>query len=489
MRDLINIIDFLTEGVALSASEITKYDKRFDKFIEKIKKGEPFTTVDGVEVVIDPVEAERFYDMRHVQNNFTGVIKAKIKGSTESIPISKLSKTEEFGGAAAAIGQEPSTAGKEALIVKPSQIGITDRDIPAHDLYEVIAKNPALNRTDYGKVVISLADYITSGEEVMLPEEYKSKDKEKVRKAIVDYAGEYLGVLALLYGKSYFPKRDQFEEWLGGNIGDLILNFPGKANTNLADSYAVITNPDTKHTINISSKGTGGGAAPAISGLKIPDAVKTDPNFAAAVEFIEICQTQGTIQQAFSAMDLIYSVSPSSIPKMWHKYLPFSENSPKLMGLATQSIASRKDKQPMPLPAKYQPIVRSIEGAGTDGGKVVYAIKKEVANSINSGMGIPGFDAAILETLEMNFIQQYVDYTSGELTFYTQWPAKLDGNITVENKSSSTDPTGGGFSFKLGRTDASVSREPGVQRVDPAVPQDLKPEQQVDVSRAGRKRR
>ena len=51
----------------------------------------------------------------------------------------------------------------------------------------------------------------------------------------------------------------------------------------------------------------------------------------------------------------------------------------------------------------------------------------------------------------MNFIQQYADYKGGEVTFETQWPAKLNGKISVENKSSAGDPTAGGFSFKLGR--------------------------------------
>jgi hypothetical protein len=33
--------------------------------------------------------------------------------------------------------------------------------------------------------------------------------------------------------------------------------------------------------------------------------------------------------------------------------------------------------------------------------------------------------------------------------FLTQWPAKLDGQVTLETKSGGTDPTKGGFSFKL----------------------------------------
>jgi len=466
MREYINLIQQLSEAATgLSAGELMKYDWRFNKFIEYITKNMPFTTVDGEEVVIDPREAVRFKNL-YKNGALTGQLKARIKGSDEEIPLSKLAKTKDFGGAAVAVGQDASEAGKEGLVTKPSQIGITDRDIPASDFYDTIAQNSALQATDYGQVIIQLADYIISGEVVMLPVEYTKSDKEKVRKSIVDYAGEYLGVLALLYGRSRFPKRAQFEEWLGADIGDLTLNFPSKANTNLADSFASIKNPSTNHTLNISSKGTGGGAAPAISGLKVPDYIRQDPKFEYAVKFIDICQQEGTIQQAFTALDLIYSINPKAVNNWWHKYLPFAEKNPKLMDLCMNSIAGFKRREEIPLPKKYQPIVDSVNSAGTAGGKVVYAIKKEVADAINHRDAVPEFKTAILQILEMNFIQQYTDYSRGQLTFATQWPAKLDGEISVENKSSAKEPTAGGFSFKLGRVDDSVSGEPGEEPVD-----------------------
>ena len=468
MREFINIIQTLSEAaVGMNANEIKKYDWRFKKFIDKIKKHEPFTTLDGEEVVIDPRDADRFFNMYHIGNTFTGPLQARIKGSDETIPLSKLAKTVEFGGAAVAAGQEASTGGKEGLLVKPSQIGITDKNIPATDLYDTIVNNKVLNSTDYGKVVIQLANYIVAGEYVMFPEEYQGKDKEKVRKAIVDYAGEYLGVLALIYNRSRFPRKAEFQKWLGGQTDDLIINFPGKANTNLADSYAMITNANTNHSVNISSKGTGGGAAPAISGLKLPDSIKKNPKLKNAVAFIDICQKYGTVPQAFKAMDLLYKINPEAINKKWHKYLPFESMSPDLEARAKQSVDAKKKRQDIPLPKKYGPLINSIESTGgSDGGKLIYAIKKEVADAVNNKNAIPEFKSAILELLEMNFIQQYCDYKGGQLSFATQWPAKLDGDISVENKSSAVDPTAGGFSFKLGRTDDSVSSEPGQDFVD-----------------------
>lgn len=463
MREFINLIDNLFES-NLSASQLVKYDWRFKKFIDKIKNQEPFTTVDGDEVSIDPDEAQRFQDL-YDKDQLTGALKIRTVNGID-ISLSNLAKTVEFGGSAAIAGQEASTGGKESLLVKPSQIGICDKNISADDFYEAIVNNSVLMSTDYGRVIIGLAKKIVNDEPVTLPDEYRTKEKDKVKKAIVDYAGEYLGVLALIYNRSRFPRKKSFEEWLGSSISELTINFPSKSNTNLADSYASIINTNTSHTINISSKGTGGGAAPAISGLKVPDNIRNSENFKEAVEFIDICQKQNTIQQAFSAMDLIYKNNPDSINEIYHPYLPFREKNPRLMELAKQSIDSRKSKTPIELPEKYKPIVDIQSGKGTDGGKLVYGIKKEVAYSVNNKGGLPEFKDAILQILEMNFIQQYCDDKNNSLFFSTQWPAKLDGNISVENKSTTQEPTSGGFSFKLGRTDNDVSSEPNVPRVD-----------------------
>jgi hypothetical protein len=258
MRDLLNLIDnLLTEASNLAPSEILKHDWRWDLVLKKIKAGEPFMTMANQEVIIDPNEANRFIRLRNA-NQFSGNIKIKTVGSDGTIgpeiPLSSLQKTVELqkptGGATMSAGGQQKVS-KENALVKPSLIDICDRDIPATDLYSEIVNNPVLNSTDYGKVVINLANYIVSGEAVVLPEEYTTKEMEPLRKAIVDYAGEYLGVLALLYQRSKFDDEAAFLNWLGGSTDDLIIRFPKKANTNIADSYATITNPTTSHSLNI----------------------------------------------------------------------------------------------------------------------------------------------------------------------------------------------------------------------------------------------
>lgn len=458
MRDLLTLLENLAMAEAakkdpnapstlfangLTPTQINKEQARWDLLINKIKTNKPFVdNYTGEDVYIKPSEVNRLTQLKD-SGNFKGEKVNIITKDGREIPMSQLAKNEEFGGST-----------KESVLLKPSLIKITDRDIPASDLYETIENNQVLASTEYGQVVQQLATYIVSGEYVQLPENYITKEKEKERKAIVDYAGEYLGVLALLYDRSRFPRKRQFQEWLGGDMGSLVLNFPSAANNNIADSYATITNPGTSHSLNISSKGTGGGAAPAVSGLKVSEDIKRNPKLRNAVKLIELCQAgkdvtgPSTIVQAFKIMDFLYQVNPNSIPKVWHKFLPFSVKAPKILQQSIDSINSGSR-----LPASYQQLLNTVNSeTATDGGKLVYLIKKTIARAVNEDNAIPEFADTILQVLEMNFIQQYTDYhANGELTFATQWPSKLEGVVTLENKSSAKEPSSAGFSFKLGR--------------------------------------
>ena len=114
-------------------------------------------------------------------------------------------------------------------------------EIAADDFGDMIVRNDKLNATPEGRVVVLLAQEIMAGEGAILPDELRDKNHEKLRSALVDDAGEYLGVLALLYQRTRFPRKQQFLEWLGGDVGELVINFPKGANNNIADSFDKIT--------------------------------------------------------------------------------------------------------------------------------------------------------------------------------------------------------------------------------------------------------
>lgn len=437
MRDLINIIDEAT----LSPGEITAYPERFDTFISHIEDGKPFYTKTGEEVVLDPTEAQRFLDLKA-----KGLFKGRLSGvdrNGKQYPLSSFLKTAEFGGGSVKPGEDTGGT-KEGALVKPTQIGITDRPIQAGDLGAEITNNQVLNSTPYGQVVAQMAVAISSGQPAVVPTEMAKK--ESIKKAIVDYAGEYLGVLALVNGQSNFPNQKEFLKWLGGDLSGLTLNFPSKSNTQIADSFASIINPTTQHQINISSKGTGGGAPPSLSGLVIPPTVRDKKEYQTAVDFIEICQNKKlpkptTISQVFAAMNLLEERVPDAVPAEFKQFLPWN------VSTMTQMVQdSLKNGTPMP---EYQKLFANLESKGNDGGKLTYVVKDAVMEAVNGG-AVPEFQAAILETLDYNFIQQYTKMgKGGQLQFDTQWPAKLNGIVSLESKSGGTDPTKGGFSFKL----------------------------------------
>jgi hypothetical protein len=80
--DIRNILNLLNEDVTLSASQINKYQERFDKFIEMIRTGMTFYTIDREEVIAEPSEADRFQGLKD-EDQFKGGLKLKLETGDE----------------------------------------------------------------------------------------------------------------------------------------------------------------------------------------------------------------------------------------------------------------------------------------------------------------------------------------------------------------------------------------------------------------------
>jgi hypothetical protein len=112
----------------------------------------------------------------------------------------------------------------------------------------------------------------------------------------------------------------------------LVLSFPSEQNNPIADSFASVTNPENAHTLNISSKGTGGGAAPSVSSLKIPDHLRSKTQYQTAIDLIELCQNENlpkpwTVSQVFQVMNLLNQrLGPDAIPADFQPFLPWSKD-------------------------------------------------------------------------------------------------------------------------------------------------------------------
>jgi hypothetical protein len=435
--------ELLTEDQFLSVPKLVKDLSRFNNLINNIKTGNPLYLSNGDPIIISPNEATRLQDLFNT-DKLTAKTAALAGKDGKIYPLSSFLKTIDYGGHAIPPGQEKLMAPtKEGAKLKPKDIGLENKAIKSSNLGSEIANNQSLQSSPQGKIVIELSKQISAGQTPTVP---PGQDPAIV-KAINDYAGEYLGVWALINDRTDFPNKEKFLKWLNQPLLNLTLFFPSESNNSIADSYALI-DPASGHQINISSKGKGGGAPPAISGLKIPDHIQKKKAYQFPVKFIELMQNENlpvplTISQAFQAMNLINEYNPSAIPSIFKKFLPWKSE------IITLVNDSRKNKTRLP---QYQTLWADIQFTkenATDGGKLTHAVKNAVKQIINSG-GIPEFEAAILEILDYNFIQQdTVIRKGGQMYFKTNWPAKVEGRVTVETKSGAGDPTKGSFSFKL----------------------------------------
>jgi hypothetical protein len=431
--------ELLSEEQTLSLPKLLKDIGRFNNLVQNIKSGNPLYLADGTPVIIDPSEADALLKLHQSGDLQVKGQRLQLKAKDGTMyPLSSFLKTKDYGGQALVPGQEKTSAPtKEGLKLKPKDIGLSDKQIKAGQLGNTISSNSKLKESVVGQEVIKMAKTISEGN---LPVLSPTLDKAS-KSAINDYAGEYLGVWALIKGLTEFNNKEAFMKWLKMPLESLELFFPSKTNNSIADSYALM-NPTTGHQINISSKGKGGGAPPSITGLEIPDHIRKEKAFNGAVKFIDIVKNNSTTFQPFVVMNLINEINPSAIPPKFKKFLPWSD---KLMTAANESR-----KTNTPLPKLYASLWNTIKWKkdSTDGGKLNYVVKEACIEMINNG-AIPEFEAAVLQILDYNFIQQYSTIKNNVLTFQTQWPAKLDGKITVESKSGATDPTKGSFSFKL----------------------------------------
>jgi hypothetical protein len=321
------------------------------------------------------------------------------------------------------------------------------QEIRAGQLYEVIMSNKTLDLAgELGKAIKQAATEMNSNQ-VPIIKQYE----ESIQKKIAIDAGEYLGVLAMVKGVADFPKKAAFLNFLRANdFENLSIIFPGEQNSPLGDSYGV-QNAETGHNIVISSKGgkgsTASGAAPSLGGLKTSvDKRKSKIRKGNGLDFINhIIQVSPTSAQGFAGINWIANNYPESVPDKYKNLVPFYSEDVK------QVLKNIRTKGAEPIPEKFLPLISapSIQASkGTDGGKLVYVVTKDLVNAINTGI-IKNFRTTVLELLDENFVQIFSRIIGGKLVTKVLWPGKVDGNVSLHTKISPGDPGGAGLSFKV----------------------------------------
>ena len=454
MRDLLDKLDYLLTEANLAASQIPpnkmssvvnpatkKPFSRGELFVHKVQNQLPFTKVDGDQVTIDPGE------LKNVQAWIASGPKNTISMNTKdggTVKNTELLKTVEFGSV-----ESQTIAVKPSNVFKTQDIEIQDfgnsmdtvlqaGGFPASEMYNILSNNPDLKAMGkVGDAVIYMARQVNDG---LVPEFPSNLNKDET-KAIELYASEYLGALGLVRNTVPFIRgsREQFEEFMGASLNDLIMYFPKASNNPLADSFSVV-NDTNGHAIKISSKAAGAGAPPSLSSMKLPEDLRE--KYPEAAEFLDMAQdnTLSQFTQPFALMNYLYMLNPNKVPKAYHPLIPFT---PDVVAEYESSFKTGK-----PLPASVmkqfdQQLSDKVKtGNATDGGKAWWATISDVMRAVNTDRAVPELRAALIESLGYNFVQLYSKVKGNKLVTEAFWPAKISGQVKLKTKGSAGEIKG-----------------------------------------------
>lgn len=391
-------------------------------------------------------------DKGQTVNNRLDKLKGTIDGEPGEIKVNQIFKTPQM--VAMVSGKDPNdisaSASKEGFEIKPSQI-FTDETFNASRVFAEVIENPVLQQSEIGGFIIEMAKQIENGfapNFVGVPKEFHA--------AIRDYAGEYLGVLALIKGTADFPTRDAWLKHLGvDSISEILINFPKESNFALGDSIGSFENSKTGNMILISSKGGKKGAPPSLNGLKIPDDMKEKPAYQNEVDIIETLQGASGITQPFVGLNKLHEYNPKAVNPIVQKLLPFTqEDIEQVSELMNKKIYNKGDLNK--LPEKFQPLVDllkidRVNDRATPGGIVHYALTKVLVDAVNNNNAMPNFEPLAREILQKNFIQIFARPKGDVLNFDVLWPSKdlATGKIELYSKASSTEPGKAKLSFSV----------------------------------------
>lgn len=454
MRDLINII---TEA-SLAAGEIPANKKstvinpatgdfftRPELFLYKVQTQSPFTTKDGDRVVIAPTEVKRVQDW--ITSGPSGTISlATIDG--DMVKNTQLQKTLEFGSK-----ESETIKGKASDVFGSTDVEVQELDnqidiilsaggFPASEMYDKIIGSDQLAKLGkLGDAIADMANQIIQGEMPYVPDNLSKAEQ----KAVELYASEYLGVLALIQGIVPFKQgnQDQFNEFIGTDLANMIIYFPKNSNNPLADSFSIV-NDNTGHALKISSKAAGKGAAPSLASMKLPDDIAQ--KYPAASEFLAMAQSPSytTFQQPFMLLEVL---PLDSVPQSLQQYIGSMED------IAAVAENSWRTGEPAPVEImdEFNKALSSKvqQSDATDGGKMWYAATKAIMDAVNKNNAIPDLRSALIESLGYNFVQLYTNLKNNQLITEAFWPAKIKGQVKLKTKGSAVDPTKGKLSVEI----------------------------------------
>jgi hypothetical protein len=389
--------------------------------------------------------------------NYKSIIRpdGKVDKTAGSIAFSKLEKYDlqtAKGQATSTVNVQPIGIGIAAPKVDKN-VSIADEiknaldnnsSIAGKDIHRTIMNNSVLDQAgELGKAIKQASKEIHQKQNPTV-----NQYDKKTQTVIAIDAGEYLGIQQMIDGSADWKgKYEAFLKFLGaGDLNSMKVIFPGSQNSQLQDSYGV-QNAATGHTIMISSKGgigsTAAGAAPALSGLVLPDNMTKKVKPGSGADFILLLQRMTTINQPFAGMNFLNTHYPDAVPELYKNLLPFTNED--ILSI-NANIKGRGDLDP-----RFDAIIasRDIKSRARKGGILMYATAKDLVETINTNQPIPDFRQTVLNVLDMNFVQIFSRVVGGKLKADVLWPGKIDGNVLLWTKAEAAAPSSAGFSFKV----------------------------------------
>lgn len=459
--------EFITEG-KLGKSDFGPQERkqeRIDNLIQMISTGKPFHLVGGGQVVLkrdrNVINLLKTLDT----SSYSQIPNAFVTSDGRTVRLTELEKTNEFGGTSAVDNPQ----GKEALPIKPSNLGISgteskfNPDDPnalkvamstgafrAGELGQKIQSDQVLQGAGLtGHAVIGMSKQISMGQVPDMPK----KDQLPVTalKAIRDYAGEYLGVQQMVQGIANFPNSDDFFEFLQvgqESMKDLVLYFPKSTNTPLADSLA-LQNSATGHVLKLSAKGAKAGAPPSMDNLKVPEALRStkNKNIGNVIKLLDEARAASAATQPFRVMQFLINTVPDKVPDVVKGIFPVTDDE-------FNKLEATYNDPRLPCPKKFLKLanIKGLRGStlsGTHFGRVHYQLNKIIMDIINTQNALPAFRKTVLEVLGYNFIQIFSRERGGKLFADVLWPGTVNGKVEMYSKSSSADPKHQKLSFSV----------------------------------------
>jgi hypothetical protein len=384
--------------------------------------------IDTVNKILQSVDRKFRLGAQGEKGEFVADVGQKINSLNDTLTGNINGKKANKPVAVSSIYKDPNVfmqnksaaAKKEHIKIKPTDIFTPNMNVKIDKLFDTIINNATLKDSDAGKIVISMAEQIQKNQKPTLP----ANTDDAIKSAIGTYAGEYLGICALAKNLTNFANKKDFDNWIG-NMNAVEVNFPTRSNEPLID--ATLTNTQTQHQMMIGAKYEKG-AAPSLAKFKIPDSVLKNSKYKTAVEFLKIVQDK--------------NIDSFELPFKLSNYIKIDVKNWSDADISNFR-KSHDDKTPLP---QYQSIWQSyaFRKESTDAAKLWYAVKNQVMKSVNNDDKIPEFNAAVLEILGYNYIQQHASFKGNILEFETLWPNKINGKVQLETKGGATDPFKGG---------------------------------------------